>query len=62
VVLFGFETGAKLFQCERLPESVHDPAREFAGQSQFREFPPEQRLLVQRVWDLARLGEEATGG
>ena len=60
--LFGLETGAKLFQRERLAEFVHDPAREFAGQSQFRKFPPEQRLLVPRVRDLARLGEEASGG
>ena len=43
---FGFETGAKFFQCKRLPELVHDPAREFAGQSQLKEFPLEQRLLV----------------
>ncbi len=60
--LFGLETGAKLFQRERLPEFVHDPAREFARQSQFRKFPPEQRLLVHGVWDLARLGEKAGGG
>ena len=59
--LFGLESGAKIFQRKRLPEFVHDPAREFAGQSQFREFPPEQRLLIQGVWDLARLGEEASG-
>jgi hypothetical protein len=43
-------------------ELVHDPAREFAGQSHFKEFPPEQRLLIHRVTDLARLGEEARGG
>ena len=60
--LFGLDTGAKFFQCERLPESVHDPAREFAGQSEFAEFPPEQRLFVQGIWDLARLGKETGGG
>ena len=60
--LFGLETGAKLFQRERLSELVHDPAREFARQSQFREFSPEQRLLVHGIRDLARLGEKARWG
>ena len=46
--LFRLETGAKFLQCEQLSESVHHPAREFAGQSQFREFPSEQCLLIQR--------------
>ena len=40
--LFGLETGAKLFQRERAPEFVHDPARKFARQSKFNEFPREQ--------------------
>ena len=60
--LLGFESSAKLFERERLPESVHDPARKLAGQSQFGEFPPEQRLFIEGVGDLARLGEEAGGG
>ena len=60
--LFRLEPGAKFFQCERLPQFVHHAAREFAGQSQLSEFSPEQRLFVQGVWDLARLGEKAGGG
>jgi hypothetical protein len=60
--LFGLETGAKFFQCKRLPKLVHDPAREFAGQSQFGEFPREQRLFVPGIGDLAWLGEEAGCG
>src|SRR5450631_2877327 len=58
---FAFETSAKPFQCERVPEFVHDAAGEFVGQSQFQDFPCEQRLLIERVWDLTRLGEEASG-
>ena len=58
---FGCETGAQILQRERVSEPVHHPAGEFASQSQFEEFPGEQRLLIQRVGDLTRLGEEARG-
>src|SRR6516162_2869290 len=59
---FDFEIGAKFFQCKRLPKLVHNPAREFVGQSQLKEFPLEEHLLVKRVGDLTRLGEEAGRG
>ena len=55
----GFEIGSLFFQCKRLPQVVHNPAREFGGQSQLKEFPLEERLLVTGVRDLTRLGEEA---
>ena len=55
------DTIAKIFQRERVPEFVHDPARKFAGQSKLNEFPREQSLLIKGVWDLTRLGEEAIG-
>ena len=51
----------EVFQRERLAESVHDPAVNSPRQSQFSEFPLEQRLLVEGVRNLARLGEEARG-
>src|SRR5439155_25872827 len=57
--LFGSETGAKIFQRERVVEFVHDPVGEFASQSQLNEFPCERSFLIKRVWDLTRLGEEA---
>jgi hypothetical protein len=53
---------AKFFQCKRLPKLVHNPACESAGQSQLKEFPLEERLLVTGVRDLTRLGEEAGWG
>ena len=59
---FGFEISAQLFQCKRLPKLVHNPACESAGQSQLKEFPLEERLLVTGVRDLTRLGEEAGWG
>ena len=59
--LFGLETRAKLFQRERFAHFVHHPLGEFAGQSQFHKFPPEQPLFVNRVWNLTRLSEEAAG-
>ena len=59
---FGFEIGAKFFQCKRLPQLAHNPTREFVGQSQLKEFPLEERLLVTGVRDLTRLGEEACWG
>src|SRR6266849_2053389 len=59
---FGFEIGAQFFQCKRLPKLVHNPACESAGQSQLKEFPLEERLLVTGVRDLTRLGEEAGWG
>ena len=59
--LFRLQTGAKFFQYKRLSQSVHDPAREFTVQSQFKEFPLEQRLLIP-LRNLPRLGEEIGGG
>ena len=44
--LFAFESGAELFQCERLTECAHNPAGELACQSQFGEFSREQRLFI----------------
>src|SRR6516164_3777865 len=46
LVHFGFQIGAQLFQPKRLPEFVYHPLAEFAGQSQLKEFPRKQRLLV----------------
>jgi len=53
--LFVFETGAKLFQRERLPEPVQDPAREFPAQSQFRKLSREY-FSYRGGRDLTRLG------
>jgi hypothetical protein len=57
----GVEAAAKFFECERFPESVHDLAGEFALQSDFDQLPREQRLFIDGIWNLTRLGEEPGG-
>src|ERR1035438_5789367 len=59
--LFGLEAAAQVFQRERNPKFVQNPARKFAIQSQLREFSLEQPLLIQQVWNLTRLSQEAGG-
>ena len=59
--LFGLQPGAKIVQTERVRQLVQHTPSELAVQSHFREAPPEQRLLVNLVWDLTRLGQEAAG-